>query len=144
MAVVTGLYAARELFGAPIPLPDLDRQVPDWWRTFYSHNVAALLYGFGLGVGFFTFLTFGTYAAVATGAFVSGNALIGAVLLGAFGLVRSVAVGIGALPRGGHSPETWPSEIVDRLGEATSRNAARYTNAAVLVAVTAIAIATTQ
>jgi hypothetical protein len=140
IVVVSSLYAARELFGAPVPLPDLDRQVPDWWRTFYSPNVAALLYGLGLGVGFFTFLTFGTYAAVATGALVSGDALTGAVLLGAFGFIRSVAVVIGAFPHGEHEPETWPSEVADCLGEPTTRRAAGLVNAALLVAVAATAI----
>ena len=137
IALVAGLYAARELFGAPIPLPDLDRQVPDWWRTFYSPNVAALLYGFGLGVGFFTFLTFGTYAAVATGAFVSGNVALGALLMGAFGLVRSLAVAVGAFPQGGHRSETWPSEVVDRLGAPPIRRAAGLGNGVLMVAVVA-------
>ena len=135
IAVVSGLYAARELFGAPVPLPDLDRQVPDWWRTFYSHNVAAVLYGFGLGVGFFTFLTFGTYAAVATGALVSGHTGLGATLMGAFGLVRSLAVAIGAFPQGTHQPEAWPSEVADRFSSPTLRNKARLVNGSSLIAI---------
>lgn len=141
IAVVSGLYAARELFGAPIPLPDLDRQVPDWWRTFYSHNVAALLYGLGLGVGFFTFLTFGTYAAVATGALVSGNALLGSLLMGTFGLVRSVAVATGAFPHGNHDPDTWPSEVVDRFSAPRLRDRARLINGLALTG-SALAAAT--
>src|SRR4029450_4468699 len=40
-------YLARE-FGAPVPVPQLRRQVPDWWRTFFPPNVAAFLYGIGL------------------------------------------------------------------------------------------------
>jgi hypothetical protein len=141
VAAVSGLYAARELFGAPIPLPDLDKQVPDWWRTFYSHNVAALLYGLGLGVGFFTFLTFGTYAAVAAGALVSGDALTGAVLMGAFGLVRSAAVAVGAFPQDRYGPETWPSEVVDRLGAPELREKGRLINGATLSLILAVAIA---
>src|SRR5688500_11566885 len=49
-------YAAREFCGIPLPLFDRRRQVPDWWRTFYSPQVAATLYGAGLGIGFLTFL----------------------------------------------------------------------------------------
>ena len=141
IAVVAGLYAARELFGAPIPLPDLDRQVPDWWRTFYSPDVAALLYGLGLGVGFFTFLTFGTYAAIATGALVSGDAALGALLMGAFGFVRSAAVAVGAFPQGEHRPDTWPSEVVDRLGAPPIRRAAGLGNGALMVAVVVASVA---
>lgn len=140
VAVVAGLYAAREIFGAPVPLPDLDRQVPDWWRTFFSPSVAALLYGLGLGVGFFTFLTFGTYAAVAAGAIASGDPATGALLMGAFGLVRSAAVAIGAFPRGSHRPEEWPSEVVDRLGNAPIRRAASLANGALLAVVVAAAL----
>ena len=92
LAAIAAIYAARELFGLPIPLPDLDRQVPEWWRTFFSKNVAAFLYGIGLGIGFLTYLSFGTYVAVMTGAFISGDATTGAVICAAFGLSRSLAV----------------------------------------------------
>ena len=96
LAFVALLYAARELFRLPIPLPDLDRQVPDWWRTFFSKNVAAFLYGVGLGIGFLTYLSFGTYVAVATGAFVSGGMGTGALICAAFGLARGLAIALAA------------------------------------------------
>jgi hypothetical protein len=92
LAVVAGIYALRELFGLPIPLPDLDRQVPEWWRTFFSKNVAAFLYGIGLGIGFLTYLSFGTYVAVMTGAFISGDVRTGAVICAAFGLARAASL----------------------------------------------------
>src|SRR5215211_8594514 len=63
VAAVAISYAGRELLGLPVPLIDRKRQVPDWWRTFYSPPVAALFYGVGLGVGFLTFITFGTFVA---------------------------------------------------------------------------------
>src|SRR5205809_2949942 len=58
VAVVAVLYSARELLGLSVPLPNLHRQVPEWWRTFFPPPVAALLYGAELGVGFVTFLSF--------------------------------------------------------------------------------------
>lgn len=140
VAVVAALYAAREAFGLPVPLPDLDRQVPDWWRTFYSPNVAAGLYGLGLGIGFLTFLTYGTYAAVAVGAFVSGSPLGAAVLLGSFGLARSAAVAIGAFPRRAHEPESWPAEVVERLSESRPRRTAALLNAGVLLTILTAAL----
>jgi hypothetical protein len=94
LAVVAAVYAARELFNLPIPLPDLDRQVPEWWRTFYSKNVAAFLYGLGLGVGWLTYLSFGTYVAVMTGAFISGDPATGALICGAFGLARGIGASL--------------------------------------------------
>ena len=88
-AVALG-YAARELTGLPLPLLDRKRQVPDWWRTFYSPWVAAMLYGAGLGIGYMTFLRFGTYVAVSVAALASGNPMLGAAFGGAFGLARGV------------------------------------------------------
>jgi hypothetical protein len=96
--VLAALYLLREALGAPVPLPDRHRQVPEWWRTFYSPPVASLLYGFGLGIGFLTFLTFGTFVAVAAGALASGDPVTGALLCAPFGLARglSVLAGVGA------------------------------------------------
>ena len=72
IAGVGVLYLARVAFGLSIPVPQLRRQVPDWWRTFYGPHVAASLYGAGLGIGFLTFLRYGTYIAVCTIAVASG------------------------------------------------------------------------
>jgi hypothetical protein len=103
LVAIAVLYSARELLGAAIPLPDLDRQVPAWWRSFFSRNVAALLYGVGLGIGFLTYLSFGTYVAVTVGAFLSGDAFVGMLICGAFGLARGIAVALapGATEEGG-------------------------------------------
>lgn len=92
VGAVAAVYFLREAFALPVPLPDRKRQVPEWWRTFYSPPVAALLYGVGLGVGFLTYLSFGTFAAVMVAAAVSGNPVTGALLCGLFGLARGLAV----------------------------------------------------
>jgi len=92
VVVVASLYLVREAFRVPIPLPQARHQVPEWWRTFFSPAVAASLYGAGLGVAFLTFLSYGTFAAVATGALVSGDPVTAAVLCAPFGLARSLAV----------------------------------------------------
>ena len=90
LAVIAFGYAARELTGLPLPLFDRKRQVPDWWRTFYSPWVAAVLYGAGLGIGYMTFLRFGTYVAVSVAALASGNPMLGAAFGAAFGLARGI------------------------------------------------------
>jgi hypothetical protein len=92
LAALAGIYALRELIGLPVPVPQLRRQVPEWWRTFFSPAAAAGLYGLGLGVGFFTFLSYGTLVAVAAAALASGNALVGAGLCAPFGIARALAV----------------------------------------------------
>jgi hypothetical protein len=98
--VVAALYFLREAFRLPLPVPDRHRQVPEWWRTFYSPPVASLLYGLGLGIGFLTFLTFGTYVAVTVGALVSGDFWRGILICAPFGLARGLSVLVGASRRG--------------------------------------------
>ena len=97
VAVVAVVYLARETFGAPVPIPQWRRQVPSWWRDFYSPPTAAFLFGAGLGVGFLTFLTFGTFVAVATAALAGGDPLLGALLCAPFGIARAVAVALASL-----------------------------------------------
>src|SRR5437588_9002370 len=87
VAGVAVVYAVRELFRVPIPLPNLHRQVPEWWRTFFSPPVTSFLYGLGLGVGFLTYLSFGTLVAVVAVAVASGRPLAGLVAMVPFGAV---------------------------------------------------------
>jgi hypothetical protein len=91
-AAVAAVYAARELLGLPIPLPDRKEQVPEWWRTFFGPSTAAFLYGLGLGPGFLTYLRHGTLVAVAAVAVTSGSPGIAALLVLPFGLARAVTV----------------------------------------------------
>ena len=136
VAMLALAYAAREAFGLPLPVPAARRQVPDWWRSFFTWPVAAALYGAGLGIGFLTFLTNGGLVVVAAAAVLSGRPIVGAALMGAFGLAR----GLSALV-------AWPvrtreagSALVDRLA---SHDPAvwRRTNAAALVLVAGSALA---
>ena len=115
---VAMLYAARELFGLPVPLFDRKKQVPDWWRTFYSPPVAAGLYGAGLGIGFLTFLRYGTYVVVCIVTVVSGDVLVGAALGATFGIAR----GLTALAAARTTDEGGAGLVVARLeGIAASR-----------------------
>ena len=133
LIAIAALYAVRELTGLPVPIPDRHRQVPEWWRSFYSRHVAALLYGFGLGVGYLTFLSFGTYVAVTAAAFVSGDPLLGAALCAPFGLGRALSVV--AANAGSGTPRP-----VDRLDDLSQTFWPRGINAAALVAVVLFAL----
>jgi Methylamine utilisation protein MauE/Cytochrome C biogenesis protein transmembrane region len=94
VGIIALLYAARELAGLPVPVPDLRRQVPERWRSVFSPEVSALLYGLGLGTGFLTHLRFGTLVAVAVAAAASGSPLTGALVFAAFGLARSLPIAL--------------------------------------------------
>ncbi|MGH2819187.1 MAG: hypothetical protein ACRDJ5_00890 [Actinomycetota bacterium] len=132
---VAALYAGREALGLPIPIPDRHRQVPEWWRSFFSPAVSSLLYGLGLGIGFLTFLTFGTFVAVAVAAVVSGDPLTGALVCGAFGIARGLSVLAAAWA--GSADEA--SGVVDRLEDLAVTRWPRAANAAVLVATAGVA-----
>jgi hypothetical protein len=132
-------YAARELFGLPLPLFDRKQQVPDWWRTFYGPHVAASLYGAGLGIGFLTFLRYGTYLAVCAIAVTSGEPLIGALLGATFGLSR----GLSTLASANTNDEVEAADVVHRLERLATGSIPRLVNAAMLVGIAVVALTLT-
>lgn len=136
LAVVALVYAARELFRLPIPLPDRSAQVPAWWRSFYGPDVTAALYGIGLGPGILTYLTFGTYAAVLVSAFVAADPLLGAAITAPFGFARGLSILIGARA----TNEEHSAVIADRLTTAGVHRGPALVNALALVAVAAAAL----
>jgi hypothetical protein len=123
------LYAAREAYSVPVPIPDRRRQVPEWWRSSFSPSAAAFLYGLGLGVGFLTYVRYGTLVAVSTVAIASGDALVGAMVLAPFGLARGLSV---VLVWSGISHER-VQRAADRIGSLAETRVPRITNAAILV-----------
>lgn len=129
VAAAAALYVAREL-GAPVPVPQLRRQVPDWWRTFFPPHVAALLYGLGLGPGFLSYLGHGTVVVVSVAAFASGRPLLGAAVLAPFGLARGLGP---VLAFGVRSPGD-AAALVERLDRSASRARWRVANALALSA----------
>jgi methylamine utilization protein MauE len=135
VTAVALLYAAGELPAASVLVPQLRRQVPDWWRTYFDPWTTALLYGASLGVGFFTYVAHGTLVAVAFGAAASGRPLIGALVMAPFGLVRGLSVVVGS----GVRTEEDGRWLVDRLAGSSGRVRAAA-NGLVLVGLGAIAV----
>jgi hypothetical protein len=135
VVVAAALYVAREL-GAPVPVPQLRRQVPDWWRTFFPPHVAAFLYGLGLGPGFLTYLGHGTVVVVAVAAFASGRPLLGAAVLAPFGLARGLGP---VLAFGVRSPGD-AAALVERLDRSASKARWRVANALALSMVLVAAV----
>ncbi|MCA1848652.1 MAG: hypothetical protein LC704_06640, partial [Actinobacteria bacterium] len=128
VALLACAYSLREWLGLPIPIFDRRRQVPRWWRDFFSPNVAAALYGFSLGLGFLTFLSYGTFTVVAASSMILADPAVGAIACLPFGLVRGLSVALPAVA-GRPSP---PSAAVDRLAELAASRAPRILNAAAL------------
>lgn len=127
VVAAAALYVAREL-GAPVRVPQLRRQVPDWWRTFFPPHVAAFLYGLGLGPGFLTYLGHGTVVVVAVAAFASGRPLLGAAVLAPFGLAR----GLGPVLTFGVRSPSDAAALVERLDRSASKARWRVANALAL------------
>ncbi len=134
LAGVAVVYVVRELTGVRIPVPQLRRQVPDWWRTYFGRPLASFLYGAGLGVGFLTFLGHGTLVVVTVGAASTGRPLMGALVMAPFGLARGLAPLVAA---GSKAPEDG-ARLVDRLSSMSGRLRSGL-NASALVAVGAVA-----
>ena len=128
VAVVSLVYAVSETFRLGVPVPCRRRQVPEWWRRFFSAPVASLLYGVGLGVGFLTYLTYGTYVAVTVAALAVGDPLLGAALLAPFGLARGISVLLAARV----SEFEGAARVVDRLEAVGATRTPQLVNAAML------------
>ncbi|HEV3474748.1 MAG TPA: MauE/DoxX family redox-associated membrane protein [Actinomycetota bacterium] len=131
LSAVAAVYAARELLGIQVPVPEARRQVPEWWRWTFPPFVASFLYGLGLGVGFLTHLRHGTLAAVAVAAGISGHPLAGAVIVGAFGLARALPLAFA----GGGSADEGVATAGSRLDSLGASSLPRIANGLILVAV---------
>ena len=137
VAVAGSSYALRAAAGVPVPVPQRRRQVPDWWRTFFSPVTSSFLYGVGLGVGFATFLSFGTFLVVAVVATSTGEALLGAAVCAPFGAARALVVLLGS----GCSDAEEGARVVDRIQAVGATRAPAALNAVVLSAVAGGALA---
>ena len=131
VAAAAAAYLLAEATGLRVPVPQLRRQVPDWWRTFFGPAPAAFLYGAGLGVGFLTYLTHGTLVVVSLAAAGGGRPLAGALLLAPFGVARALTV---VTARSVRSPAEG-AELVGRLARSSSRSGWRIAHVVVLAAV---------
>jgi hypothetical protein len=141
VAGIAALYLARELTGVRVPVPQLRRQVPDWWRTYFGRPLAAFLYGAGLGVGFITFLGHGTLVVVTIGAASTGRPLLGALVMAPFGLARGLAPIVGARVEEAEDG----GRLVDRLAAMSGRlrtglNALALSTVAVAALATAVRV----
>ncbi|HET8526955.1 MAG TPA: MauE/DoxX family redox-associated membrane protein [Actinomycetota bacterium] len=135
LTAAAAVYLIAEL-GARVPVPQLRRQVPDWWRTFFPPRAAAFLYGIGLGPGFLTYLTHGTLVVVAVAAAATGSPLLGAAIVMPFGIARGLTVLVAFDVR-------TPAEgalLVDRLSRSSSRVGWRLANVIALGAVLVLAL----
>lgn len=133
VVVASVIYLLREAGVVPVPVPQLRRQVPEWWRAFFPAPVASFLYGAGLGIGFLTFLRQGTLVAVAAAAASSGRPGVGALLVAPFGVARGLSVLATARIR---APEEGRA-LIGRLEAAASAPAWRTAHVAALGAMTA-------
>ena len=138
IAITAIVYAVGELPRATASVPQLRRQVPDWWREFFSWPIAATLYGAGLGIGFFTYVSHGTLVVVALAALASGDPAVGALIVAPFGLVRGLSAAMSA----GVSTQQESQRLVDRLaGSPEGRRNLANGGVLVIVAMVSVALA---
>lgn len=117
LALSAAVYAIGETPRVTATVPQLRRQVPDWWRGFFSWPITAVLYGAGLGIGFFTYLSHGTLVVVCAAALASGDPVIGATTVGVFGFARGLSAARGANVRSQEASQ----RLVDDLAASPER-----------------------
>ncbi len=135
LAAISAVYALGVLTRFRVPVPQLRRQVPDWWRTYFGRSFAALLYGAGLGIGFLTYVSYGTLVAVAFAAVASGRPGVGALVMAPFGLAR----GLSAIVSWRSTDQERSRALVDRLA-AGGDVPRRIVNGVALVAIAIVAV----
>ena len=131
IAALGVLYLTREALGVRVPVPQLRRQVPDWWRTFFGFETAALLYGMGLGIGFLTFLRHGTFVVVSSAAIATGRPLLGALIVAPFGVARGLSATVASSSR----TQEDGTALVGQLSSSASWVGWRVAHAGALLAV---------
>lgn len=136
LTVAAALYALGTLPRVEVAVPQLRRQVPDWWRTFFSPGLTAFLYGAGLGIGYLTFMATGGLVAVTIAAAATGDPLLGAALVAPFGFAR----GLSAVTAVHVETDVDGPRLVERLA-GRSDAPRRAANGLALVAVAAFALA---
>ena len=139
VAAIALAYAAGELLGIRVPILEMRRQVPEWWRGVFGPRVASLLYGIALGPGFFTHLRHGTFVAVSAAAVILGDPVAGVALVMPFGVARALGVALVS------SARTVPGALgaTDRLERIGSGSAPRWVNAAALIGLAGTALLVT-
>jgi hypothetical protein len=135
LVVAGGVYAARELLGLPVPVPERRRQVPEHWRWRYPANVASFLYGVGLGIGFLTHVRHGTLVAVSVAAAATGNPVAGALVMAPFGLARGISLIVTVRARTSEGLRG----VSDRLDRVAASRLPRLVNGGALLSLAAAA-----
>lgn len=92
------LAVIHQLGWLTVPLPERRRSISQRWWLFGDRYLVALLYGVTLGLGFVTHIRFATYWVAVAWILLFGTPATGAMVLGAHGLARSVAVAATAHP----------------------------------------------
>lgn len=97
LVIAVGALFAAEMGGNRFPGPVLHRQTHKIWRYKYGSTRAAFLWGVDLGLGFTTRVAVASYWALLAASFLLADAVGGAVLLGGYGLGRTLLVTTGPL-----------------------------------------------
>jgi hypothetical protein len=92
LGLLAGLLVLRELGWLRFPIPQVRRQTVKTWFPAASASRAAFWWGLDLGSGLTTLVTFSGYWLIVAAAVLKGDAAFGALLLGGYGLGRSLPI----------------------------------------------------
>lgn len=108
------ILAARELEWVSFCLPERRRQTVQGWVHEFGVVMASGMWGFNLGFGFATYITYGGFVALVAMAVAVGDPAYGAVLMVAYWLGRTMSVWL--------APVIWLTQDTDELIDAIIAN----------------------
>ena len=86
------ILAARELGWVRFELPESKAQTRDFWAREFGFATASAMWGFHIGLGFATRITFGGFLILSAMSFALGGPSYGAVLMSVYWLGRAMPV----------------------------------------------------
>jgi hypothetical protein len=113
LGLLASLLVLRELGWLRFPIPQFPRQTVKTWFPAVSAAHAAFWWGLDLGSGLTTLVTFSGYWLIVAAAVLKGDAAFGALLLGGYGLGRSLPIALA--PLGTDCRRTLQPEYVGRV-----------------------------
>lgn len=135
--LLTAVALVLQARGRVQPLPQRHRQLPRRLRLWPSRTRAAIVWGFMLGSGVFTYLHYAAAYIIATWVVVSGSLRFGVIVGGVYGLVRALTLIAGALETLGEKPR--PTILLAAASAAERSLILASLPAAVTLLITAVA-----
>jgi cytochrome c biogenesis protein CcdA len=107
------VLAAREWGWIHFRLPECERQTERFWAREFGFVMASAMWGFHIGLGFATRITYGGFFVLAAMVLAVGDPVYGAIVMLGYWLGRSIPVWLAPALWSAHRPEELVITILD-------------------------------